>query len=85
MLRSTYWILAVFLLLGVSSGFTGSAHHAPAWNVPQVADGGDPIPPPFPLGPQVVDGGDPIPPPFPLGPQVADGGDPIPPPFPLAA
>jgi hypothetical protein len=83
MLRLIYSGLAVVMLLGVSSGFTGRASHAPAWNAPQVADGTDPTAPPYPLSPQVADGTDPTAPPYPLGPRVADGTDPTAPPYSL--
>jgi len=72
MLRLTYSLLATGLLLVASCLPTGNqaAFVTPA---AQVADGTDPVPPPYPLAvpgrlslPQVADGTDPVPPPYPL-------------------
>ena len=74
MLRLTNSLLASALLLAVCSIPAGrqAVLSTPA---AQVADGGDPIPPPYPLA---------VPGKLKPAPLVADGGDPIPPPYPLA-
>jgi hypothetical protein len=72
MLRLTNALLASAVFLAVSS--TPAGHSAVFSTLaPFVADGGDPMPPPYPLAvpgklafPIVADGGDPMPPPYPL-------------------
>ncbi|PWU04421.1 MAG: hypothetical protein C5B51_16895 [Terriglobia bacterium] len=92
-----YGLFAVAMLAalaGISASYSATLA-APAG---VLADGTDPIPPPYPLaipgkvGPlQIADGTDPVPPPYPLAVpgklaplQLADGTDPVPPPYPLA-
>jgi hypothetical protein len=75
MLRLTNAVLASALFLAVSS--TPAGHQA-VFSLPaaQVADGSDPIAPPYPLAvPGKLS---------PPAAQVADGSDPIAPPYPLA-
>jgi hypothetical protein len=72
MLRLTNTLLASALFLAVSLTPAGRQAMLPI-TVPQVADGGDPGAPPYPIAvpgklalPQVADGGDPGAPPYPI-------------------